>query len=188
MSKYWNPGPESLKMQGFQVISTSIRRDGVYHRSHGVFPKLADAMAMLTKVEAILEPCWVAGVRGLPEGCPADCFDDYKAPVGDSRPFKLYAVKASAFPVPQHKDIVWEATWGRTENEAKLHFVSQHKKPRLEVLTIKELELELEKDLLRRMASVPVRSGRVSISDMVEQVVLWQQLETLKGGAGNGTR
>ena len=179
MSKYWSPGPESMEMQGYQVISTSIRRDGVHHRSHGIFPRLADAMAMLTKLETALEPCWVAGVRGLPVGCPADNYEDYKIPVKDSRPFRLYAVKASAFPVPQHKDIIWEPVWGRTEKEAKLHFANRHKKPRLEVLTVKALDMEQELDLLGRRA----RGERIT-PDIVEQYVMWQELAR-RGGAGN---
>lgn len=179
MSKYWKPGPEAMNMQGFQLISTSIRRDGVHHRSHGIFPKLADAMGALTKLEMALEPCWVAGVRGLPVGCTPDNFEDYKIPVKESRPFKLYAIKASVYPVPRYGDTVWEATWGRDEKEARCCFLSKHKKPPLHILTVQALELEQEKDLLLRRAQ-----GLPITSDIVEQYILWNELNR-RGGAVN---
>lgn len=166
-------------MRGYQLVSTCIRRDGVHHRSHGVFPKLSEAMALLTKLEIALEPCWVAGVRGLPAGCPPDNFDDYKLPIKDSRPFQLFAIKASVNPAALYKDVTWEATWGRDEKEAKCHFLSKHKRSPLHILSMHTLDLEHELDLLQKRAKgLPITSG------VVEQCIRRQELAR-KGGEDN---
>lgn len=136
----------------YQVIISTVRRDGLHNVALSeTFHDLATATQRLRALELKALPFQLFNIRGvLPGEDPRPV--GFRPRVRDTRPAKLYAVKASPYPEgkePAGYVAPWLTAWGRTEDEARRLFcLTARERRAYHIHEVKELTLGQEREIL----------------------------------------